>query len=93
MSIERVERSFSALDSRPEPLEAMTYMGLLPKDLKKKPNFLRYWAPLGSRVASQAFGYLLITEGENFSRPHCDLEETSTTLSLYMGRVRRFGFS
>ena len=89
MSIERVKRSFSALDNRPEPLGAMTYMGLLPKDLKEKPNFLRYWAPLGSRVASQTFGYLLITEEENFSRPHCDLEETIDNLITLYGAGKK----
>ena len=73
MSVDRIKRSFNVHGSRLEPLGAMTYMGVLPKDLKK-PDFLRYWAPLGSHVASQVFGYLLVTERENFSRFHCDFE-------------------
>ena len=89
MSIERTKRSFKVLDVRPEPLGAMTYMGLLQKDLKTKPDFLRYWAPLGSRVASQAFGYLLVTERENFSRPHCDFEKTIDNLITLYGAGKK----
>ena len=64
---------------------AKTHMGLFPKEAAKERDFLNFWAPVNAQVSDQAFGYLMVTEGENFSRFHTDFEETLDSLITLYG--------
>ena len=82
---DRARRSFSVLDDRPGPLGAKTLMGLFPKDVKANLNFLNIWATFGAQVSDKAYGYLIATEGENFTRFHSDFDETIDNLITLYG--------
>ena len=60
-------------------------LSLFPKDVKTNPNFLNIWAPFGAQVSDRAYAYLIVTEGENFTRFHSDFDETIDNLITLYG--------
>ena len=86
MYADRAIRTFDVLDTRDDgPQGAKMWMGLQPKDVAKRPTFLNCWAPEGSQISDRAYGYLIVTEGENFTRFHSDCDETLDSLITLYG--------
>ena len=86
MYADRALRTFDLLATRDDrPQGAKMWMGLQPKDVAKRPKFLNCWAPKDSQISDQAYGFLIVTEGENFTRFHSDFEETLDSLITLYG--------
>ena len=48
--------------------------------------------PTGSQISDLSYGYLLVTQGENFTRWHSDFTETTDCLITLYARVANFWF-
>ena len=92
MYASRLLESFEPLELRTGPLGAKYNLGLLPKDRHKVPKFINYWAPQGAQVSDQAYGYLIVTEGENFTRFHSDIDESLASLATLYGSGEKIWF-
>ena len=71
---------------------AVTHMDLVPKDVDVTKDFVNFWAPEGAQVSAHGYGYLMVTEGENFSRWHSDFVEKLDSLITLYGCGRKIWF-
>ena len=88
----RMTKSFEQSELRTGPLGAKYNLGLLPKDRHKVPKFVNYWTPKGAQVSDPAYGYLIVTEGENFIRFHSDIDESLDSLATLYGSGEKIWF-
>ena len=82
---DRVLRSFNVFATPIGPWGARTHMDVVPKNATEVAKFLNCWAPLRSQISEHSYGYLMVTEGENLSRFHCDYDETLDSLITWYG--------
>ena len=92
MYASRLLETFEPLELRTGPLGAKYNLRLLPKDRHKVTKFINYWAPQGAQVSDQAYGYLIVTEGENFARFHSDIDESLDSLATLYGSGEKIWF-
>ena len=87
-----VLRSFKEYETHLGPMGAVTQMDLVPKDADVTKDLVNFWAPEGAQVSAHGYGYLMVTEGENFSRWHSDFGETLDSLITLYGCGRKIWF-
>ena len=68
-----MKKSFVVHDSRPGPSGGKMLLDVIPENVASDPHFLNCSIPAESQLSRQAYEYLMVTEGEYFSRFHCDL--------------------
>ena len=63
-------------------------MGLFPKN----PCDYKVTVPKESQISNLSYGYLLVTQGENFTRWHSDFTEATDCLSTLYGQGEKFWY-
>ena len=87
-----MKKSFVVHDSRPGLSGGKMLLDVIPKNVASDPHFLNCSIPAESQLSRQAYGYLIVTEGEYFSRFHCDSAETLDSLITLHGAGEKVWF-